>query len=78
MRARVGGADDGARVAPHLDARCPVLVALGSAREPEAGHEVVGDDDVEQRVERVLVLVARDVGDRAALELLVLGREASR
>ena len=73
--AGVGRADDGAAVAPDLHARLPVLVLLGAAREPEAGHEIVGHDDVEQRVERVLALLLRDVADTASLELLVLGRE---
>ena len=67
--AGVGAADHGARVAPHLGAEPPVGLGVLQARRPQPGAELVGDDDVEQHVERVEVAAALvdDLADRAAL-----------
>ena len=45
VRAGVGRADQRARVAPHLDARLPVVVGLGCRHGAEAGVELVGPRD---------------------------------
>ena len=73
MRAGVARADDRAAVAPHLHPHLPRLVVVGPAREAESGHEVVGDDDVAQRVELVDAARLGDLGYRLAFPLLVLG-----
>ena len=63
----VTAADDGPRVTPDLH---PQRAIVGRSREParrpEPGAELVGDDDVEERIEGVLAPLGRDVGDAAA------------
>ena len=60
VRAGVGAADHRPRVAPHVDAHLPGLFGLGAAEVgAQAGAQLVGDDDVEERVERRLALFLR-------------------
>src|SRR5215207_155161 len=75
VRAGVGRAHDDARIAPRFGPQPPRLGVVASRRGREHGPEVVGDDDVEQRVERFGALLGRDVGDRPAGEAFVLGCE---
>ena len=73
VRARIGGADHRAFVAPDRDARVPIVVGLGRCRCAEAGVEFVGNCDVAQDVPRVATLRLRDVADHEASVLFVLG-----
>ena len=57
--AGVGRADQRARVAPHLDARLPVVVGLGRGHGAEAGVELVGPGDRREHLPRVAALVLR-------------------
>ena len=73
VRAGVGAADHRARIAPHVDAHLPRLGRLRAAEVgAQAGAQLVGDHDVEERVERRLALFLGDVADVAALERLGL------
>jgi len=58
--------------------RLPGLVVIGSRREPEAGHEVVGDDDVAQGVELVDAPFRRDRGTRSGLPTSCFRMRTSR
>ncbi len=62
VRAGIGTADHGAGVLPDLDPRPPRGVVAVGGLGPEHRSEVVGDDQVEERVEGGLVLLG---GDRA-------------
>ncbi len=75
VRAGVGRADDDTRVAPRLGPQSPRLRVVAPRRRHEHRAELVGDDDVEHRVERVGAALGGDVGDGAAREALVLGRK---
>ena len=65
------------RVAPHLGPQLPVAPRVAQTGRAEPGAQLVGDDDVEQHVERVDAVAALvgDLADRAALVAAVLRRE---
>src|SRR6202453_2305666 len=71
VRARVGPADHGARVAPDLRPQSPrrffAVVGVG----PQDGAQIVGQHDVEEGVERSGPPFRRDVGDGAERASLV-------
>ena len=77
VRTGVARADDRARVAPHLHARLPRLVVVGPHGEAEAGHQVVGDDDVAQHVELVDAAFLGDLGDALPSHCLFSGANVS-
>ena len=75
MGAGVRAADDGARVGPHLGARPPVGRVVTGQRRAPPGAQLVGDHDVQQRVERLATSGGGDLADAAARRVGVLGRE---
>src|SRR5207248_2254364 len=63
------------RITPRLAPQPPGLRVVAPRRRHEHRAEIVRDDDVEQCIERVGAAFGRDVGDGAARQALVPGRE---
>src|SRR5215216_2900257 len=75
VRAGIRPADEHVRVAPRVGAHLPRVLVVVGWQGPQHRSELVVDDDVEQRVERVLTSFPCQVVDGAALEAFVGGGE---
>ncbi len=76
MRACVRAADHRVPVLPHLGARLPVRLVVAERPRREPGSQLVGDHDVEQRVERLFASGLGDLSDGAAGRVGVLWGES--
>ena len=69
--AGVGAAEHGSAVVPQLLAQRPRLGVVVGRHGPQHGAQLVVDHDLDERVERVLAALGRDVAHDPALQALV-------